>query len=1387
MKKHIFLFVISFMTLIPFVYSQNYINNVEYYNSGGEVYIENSNNDIKVDQSTVILKFENKSSTDIDNFIQTNNLTNVGEYVGYHLYELPNNVSYISFCQNLIQSPTVTYFEPSVYFTSSILPSSNITTDQYYLDLLNVYDAWKITTGDKSVVIAVLDSGLDFDTDDFGLGQDDTISNLYTNILEDEWSDWENPNSGNGNNDDSNGFLLREWNYDSITWDTTFYPYIDDWLGVDVCPDEDSVDNDNDVRPVDGTDSQFVDNYDVRLHGTGVAGIIAAKSKNNEEIDGIAGGDISRNKAGVSILPVKISGYKSLANNYYQHKGGTSRYVLEGISYAAAQGADVINMSIGVFSSEDYFGSVESLIDSLYNGGNGPLFVASSGNDGTDIVSYPARWASVVAVGGSEQGDDHWDDADFGPDLELVAPSVDIPYIYAFRYGNDDYVNGTSFSSPMVCAAAALMLSINPELRSDTIRQILRRTAYRNPSYDWTYNANNFNVTHGWNEHLGFGRIDVLAALCASMPELPEITISSDEVWDMPKYSNHDIIIESGASLTINNDLSMDPTAKIIVKRGAKLFVNNARITNLACAAEAKWEGIYVYGNANESQQADGNGDYEQGYLELNNAIIENAETAISLFKDGAWSSSYHGGIVKAYDSKFNNNTKAVNFRPYKNMVEIGNDPAFEADNEAVFVNCEFDITADYFPGSMFYKHADIDDVRGIDFIMCDFKRSSTANTSDLCCGIAAYDGGVSVRDSRGVPSTFEGFYCGIQLNNNNALVNYDSYIKNSVFTNNSNGIKLNAMTNMVSIKGNTFHVGYNSADKLICSGSQAFGIYLNNSNTFVIEDNTFDKYSGAPSDGDYIGIEAYNTQTSADEIFRNTFSGLTHANHAENQNWSQTQGRDYGLEYYCNQHSSNNNDLFFTFQGDDNEDNSGVQKNQGNQYQSTGNTFTQNVSGYNLYDNTGGVYNDLEYFYNVANSTEIPFSYTSTTINPHPQILAAECSDGGNGTDIKGLTSSEKQGLENEYTTAASNYTAVETLLTSLEDGGNTPALKSEVSSSWPDDMWELRAELLGLSPYLTTEVLKTAAEKTEVLPESVLFEILSANPDELKKSELMDYLENKEQPLPAYMISILEQLSEGLSAKTAMKGDMSRYSREKNRAARQMLVGLSFDENFSFHDYRVWMGRLGGMKNDQNIVASFVQEENYTDALALANLIPDLYELNTEELAEHNYYMDMLDLNINLKQQNRHMLDLNSSEYEQLLYIADNSKGVAGVKAQGVLEHFYGEHYCDCVNTTVDNNKSASTPFTTGEFAEAMGLKISAEPNPATTWVAFDYELPIASEKAELIIKSIDGKQVAHFNLTGETGQKVWDTRSLKAGAYIYEFISGELKQSGKLIITK
>ena len=102
-----------------------------------------------------------------------------------------------------------------------------------------------------------------------------------------------------------------------------------------------------------------------------------------------------------------------------------------------------------------------------------------------------------------------------------------------------------------------------------------------------------------------------------------------------------------------------------------------------------------------------------------------------------------------------------------------------------------------------------------------------------------------------------------------------------------------------------------------------------------------------------------------------------------------------------------------------------------------------------------------------------------------------------------------------------------------------------------------------------------------------------------------------------------------------------------------------------------------------------------------------------------------------------------------------------------------------------TVDQNKLATANIDPNQFAEAMGLRIYAELNPATTWVAFDYELPVDNNQAMIIIKNTEGKQIATFKINNGYGQKVWDTRSLKSGTYIYEFVSGELKQTGKIVI--
>jgi hypothetical protein len=345
----------------------------------------------------------------------------------------------------------------------------------------------------------------------------------------------------------------------------------------------------------------------------------------------------------------------------------------------------------------------------------------------------------------------------------------------------------------------------------------------------------------------------------------------------------------------------------------------------------------------------------------------------------------------------------------------------------------------------------------------------------------------------------------------------------------------------------------------------------------------------------------------------------------------------------------------------------------------------------------------------------------------------------------------------------------------------------KSDVETTLPSEMWEMRDELLGKSPHLTFEVLKAAADKTDVLPESIIFEIMAANPDELKKDELIKYLEDKENPLPGYMVDILEQVATGTTYKTVLQKEMAHYSRIKTRAAHDMIRSLLNDTLLNASELRNWLDNLGGKRADEQIISSYIQEGNYSDALALAGMMPELYNFDNKELAEHDYYAELLDLRINLAQQGRSFFDLDSTEVSTLEYIANNSKGTGGVQARGILESSYGYSFCNCLNASDTSAYKSSSNFSYESFSKANKSTIEAKPNPASDWVAFNYTLPNGDAKGIIKISDVNGKIIKTFTLSGLQGQKVWDTRKTDVGIYFYTFTVNGISKSGKLVISK
>ncbi len=226
---------------------------------------------------------------------------------------------------------------------------------------------------------------------------------------------------------------------------------------------------------------------DDRGHGSHVSGILAGVA-NNGGIIGVA--------PEAKIMPVKVLNYQGASSSYI---------VAQGITWAADNGADIINASLG---SKYNSSTVYNAVSYAYN--RGILIVAAAGNCGDgnyylngcdypDQPVYPAALSQVVAVASTNAADAHVSSSNEGSYVELAAPGYNV---YSTLIGSYGYGTGTSMASPHVAGLAALIWSQQPGWSHEQVRAHLRNTAVDLG-------------TAGWDDQFGYGRINAQAAVAA--------------------------------------------------------------------------------------------------------------------------------------------------------------------------------------------------------------------------------------------------------------------------------------------------------------------------------------------------------------------------------------------------------------------------------------------------------------------------------------------------------------------------------------------------------------------------------------------------------------------------------------------------------------------------------------------------------------------------------------------------------------------------------------------------------------------------------------------------------------------------------------------------------
>jgi thermitase len=237
------------------------------------------------------------------------------------------------------------------------------------------------------------------------------------------------------------------WVWNLTTGEGTTIAILD--TGVD-SDNEDLVDN---LIPGYNFISDTTDTEDDHDHGTHVAGIAAAVIDNEKGIAGLAGH--------ASIMPVKVIGKDG---KYYNSD------LAAGIIYAADNGAQIINMSMGGDNSSS---DLEQAVNYAWNAG--VFLCAAAGNDREERSDYPAACEHVMSVAASTPGDSRWSLSNYGETVQIYAPGLDI--YSTMRGGYYDYRSGTSMACPQVAGLAALMYSVYPEYSNQELWEQLIQTS----------------------------------------------------------------------------------------------------------------------------------------------------------------------------------------------------------------------------------------------------------------------------------------------------------------------------------------------------------------------------------------------------------------------------------------------------------------------------------------------------------------------------------------------------------------------------------------------------------------------------------------------------------------------------------------------------------------------------------------------------------------------------------------------------------------------------------------------------------------------------------------------------------------------------------------------
>ena len=868
------------------------------------------------------------------------------------------------------------------------------------------------------------------------------------------------------------------------------------------------------------------------------------------------------------------------------------------------------------------------------------------------------------------------------------------------------------------------------------------------------------------------------------------IIVNSNETvhLDFKRFVLGNIIIEDGGTLIISDSIFFNEHSKIIVKPGAKLFLQDGAVLT---AINHSWIGVVLQGDQNLNSKPE--------FITNGNNTISKAFQAIN---------SHFGTKISMTGTKFLNNYEDVFINRNEN-------------NSITFTNCDFVITSDalvQFSVSTstdeFVRLRHIDKVK---FVNCNFyDYRETSEYAPYKIGISAHN----VKNIEVLPALMASDIHKSSFNNLKYGIKAITSTASSINVvkadfNTSRGIYLHGYMghNNIRLINNIFSIkDYNTTIEIIITDgkntykikepippghpdhpgedhTRAYGIYIDNrAVNYHIEGNTFTADNN--NKNNRFGIVVKENRGEINPLYRNTFNNLENAVQAIGMNRSFSQSTHTGVEILCNNFTDIGTDIFVTNDINATIPNYGIAPLQGNINNPAGNLFSTDFQIANINNELA----NFSYFHRNLNDPnfnlrEVPEEILGEVFISQigQNFNESLCPDNTPQRPFPTVYDLAVSVIMLEASMFANNAaeSLVNTSLNLLVDGGNTNLIVNSIIKTNVFTAWFNYLNLMLLSPFLSDEVLLELAKKETGFSHAMIRDIMVANPQSAKNKDVMRALQNRNNALPSYMIQQIEGGLSILGQKEKLEFERTQYRKNYDKHLFELIeIYNIYSDSLPNADIKI-VDLLNLRTQPEYLLMlseHYAAKNDFTMANNSLNRILTECDIPRHERNEYanlqNYYSFYSSL---ISNQNFDLFDLDSITIAELNQF-ESYGGLAGGKARAILLMNNASSYIEPIYLPIP---SMTPKKQVVSIPVENNYSFAIYPNPANNYINIEYNYE--DNEGDLGFAIIDnlGRIIYRTNLQNKQDVVLYDTEHLTEGLYYCIIYAGSKRLFNTKII--